>query len=152
MGLSKYKSDIEKLTSEIRSLIDNSKREIYKNVNNQILLTYWKIGNRIRAIEEEKAFDNQSSRFLITELSKELTRQLGKGYNRSNLTYMRLFSLRFSRLLDIFTCCYTPSDREMCHLGYMFLYDFYNNEFPMNIHIYIYICVCMYLKKTRRSR
>ena len=95
MHLNKYQSDIEKLTIEIRSLVDNSKREIYKNVNNQILLTYWEIGNRILTKEKEKAFDNQSSRFLITELSKELTRQLGKGYNRSNLTYMRLFSLRF---------------------------------------------------------
>lgn len=95
MELSRYQSDIEKLTNEIRSLVDSSKREIYKNVNNQILLTYWKIGNRILAIENEKAFDNQSSRFLISELSKELTRQLGKGYNRSNLTYMRLFSLHY---------------------------------------------------------
>ena len=95
MHLNEYQSDIEKLTIEIRSLVDNSKREIYKNVNNQILLTYWEIGNRILTKEKEKAFDNQSSRFLITELSKELTRQLGKGYNRSNLTYMRLFSLRF---------------------------------------------------------
>lgn len=95
MELSKYKPDIEQLTSEIRSLVDKSKKEIYKNVNNQILLTYWEIGNRILTIERQKAFDNQSSRFLITELSKELTQHLGKGFSRSNLTYMRLFASHY---------------------------------------------------------
>lgn len=95
MELSNYKSDIEKLTSEIRSLVDNSKQGIYRSINNQILLTYWEIGSRILTIEQEKAFDNQSSRFLITELSKELTQYLGKGFSRSNLTYMRLFALYY---------------------------------------------------------
>jgi len=39
--------------------------------------------------------DNKSNRELIIDLSKELTLQLGKGYNRSNLTYMRLFYLEY---------------------------------------------------------
>ena len=45
--------------------------------------------------EVKSNIDQKSSRTLILELSKLLTTQLGKGFSRSNLTYIRLFYLKY---------------------------------------------------------
>lgn len=93
MELEKFGSDIDLLLKEIQLIVDKSKRQISANVNNQLLLTYWKVGKKIIELEQDKQIDNQSSRTLIEELSKKLTYNIGRGFNRSNLTYMRLFYL-----------------------------------------------------------
>lgn len=91
MKLENYTSEVELLAKLIQQIIKESKSQIVQNINNQMLLVYWEIGQRIIKIEEENNIDNKSSRILINDLSKRLTVQLGKGYSRSNLTYMRLF-------------------------------------------------------------
>ena len=93
MKLENYK--VEVLIKLIQQIIKQSKAKISQNVNNQMLWVYWEIGKRIINLEEENNIDNQSSRLLINDLSKKLTIRLGKGYSRSNLTYMRLFYLSY---------------------------------------------------------
>ncbi len=95
MAIEKYQSDIELLMQEIMQIVSNSKRKITQQINNHILLTYWEIGKKVIEKEQEKQIDSQSSRKLIAALSKQLTFHAGKGYNRSNLTYMRLFYLYY---------------------------------------------------------
>lgn len=95
MELRNYQPDVKQLTDEIKNLVEASKIEVYKKINNSIVLTYWEVGKRIATLERKKSFDNQSIRLLLTDLSKELTQKIGKGYNRSNLTYMRLFYLNY---------------------------------------------------------
>lgn len=95
MELENYKSEVEALVKSIQEIIKQSKSQISQNINNQMLWVYWEIGKHIIQLETQNSIDNQSSRLLINSLSKKLTLQLGKGYSRSNLTYMRLFFLSY---------------------------------------------------------
>jgi len=95
MPIKKYKTDLDELTKSIRLLVKERKKQVSRNVNNEILLTYWEIGRLIVDKETKKNIDQKSSRALILDLSKVLSIQIGKGYNRSNLTYMRLFYLKY---------------------------------------------------------
>ena len=95
MPIKKYKTDLDELTKSIRVLVEERKKQISRNVNNEILLTYWEIGRLIVDKETKKNINQKSSRALILDLSKVLSIQIGKGYNRSNLTYMRLFYIKY---------------------------------------------------------
>ena len=91
MAIEQYQKDLENLSNKIENLVNKAKKSIKKSINNSILLTYWEVGKIIIEKEKEKNIDETSSRQLILALSKKLSFQLGKGFNRSNLTYMRLF-------------------------------------------------------------
>ena len=80
------------LIKDIKKVVETSRKRINREVNNQLLLTYWQIGKMI--IEKEESEIN-TSRQLILELSKELTRELGRGFSRSNLFNMRQFYLAY---------------------------------------------------------
>lgn len=80
------------LIKDIKEVVETSRKRVNREVNNQLLLTYWQIGKMI--IEKEESKTN-TSRQLILELSKELTRELGRGFSRSNLFNMRQFYLNY---------------------------------------------------------
>jgi predicted nuclease of restriction endonuclease-like (RecB) superfamily len=84
-----------KLVDEIRQLVNQAKHQIVYNINTELLYTYWQIGRLIVVKEQAKQYDELSIRQLLISLSKDLTRELGKGFSRSQLTYMRLFYLHF---------------------------------------------------------
>ena len=86
---------IEGLVNQIKSIIDTSRRKIAKDVNIELLITYWKIGKLIVEREELNNIDHKSSRDLILELSKQLTQEFGKGFSISNLFNMRKFGLTY---------------------------------------------------------
>ena len=92
MAITRFRDE---LLVEIRSLVKNAKNKAFVEVNTVILKTYWEIGRQISLKEVDESLDIQSSRELLNELSKKLTLEFGKGYSRSNLTYMRLFFLEF---------------------------------------------------------
>jgi len=79
------------LVTAIKEIVLQSRTTISRNINSQILITYWSIGKLIIEKESNSNSTEKSSRQLIIELSKELTISIGKGFSRSNLTYMRLF-------------------------------------------------------------
>ncbi len=95
MSSNKHIFNLQDLSTRIKLLISSSKKRINVNINNEILHTYWQIGELIIERETENNIDLKSSRVLILELSKILTIQIGKGFSRSNLTYMRLFYLKY---------------------------------------------------------
>jgi len=84
-----------KLVDEIRHLVSQARHQIAYNVNIELLYTYWNIGRLIVSKEQDKQYDELSVKQLLISLSKDLTRELGKGFSRSQLTYMRLFYLHF---------------------------------------------------------
>jgi len=47
MPIKNYKTDLQELTKSIRLLVEERKKQINRNVNNEILLTYWEIGRLI---------------------------------------------------------------------------------------------------------
>ncbi len=46
-------------------------------------------------MEQKNNIDNQTSRQIILNLSKQLTQEIGKGFSRSNLFNMRKFYLEY---------------------------------------------------------
>ncbi len=83
------------LLFEIRKLVVESKQFIVKAINTQLLYTYWQVGKLINEAEQRDKLNDTSVRQMLIDLSKELTIDLGKGFSRSQLTYMRLFYLKF---------------------------------------------------------
>lgn len=88
MKLEKADSNIEEVILEIKEIVVNAKQELGRTVNRQLLHTYWQIGKIIVEREQKQQI---SARKLVLNLSKELTRQLGRGFSRSNLFNMRMF-------------------------------------------------------------
>ena len=85
----------EELIQAISNLVTQSRKNIARSINSEIISTYWNIGKLIHEKEKNLKASEQSIRQLIIELSKELTLSLGKGFSRSNLTYMRLFYINY---------------------------------------------------------
>lgn len=89
------KHNYKNLLKEIRQLVEHARHNVIKSINKELLLTYWNVGRLIVEMEQEEKFDEFSLRQMFIDLSKELTRELGKGFSRSNLFAMRSFHLRF---------------------------------------------------------
>ena len=85
------------LINDIKTIIEESKKLIVRNVNRIMLQTYWNIGRRI--VEEEQK-GNERAEYgsaLLKELSKELTKEYGRGFSRSNLQSMRMLFLNYKK-------------------------------------------------------
>lgn len=82
---------LKTLELQIKEVIVSSRNKVYQYIDNELLLSYWKIGKIIVDQENTHKIDEQTARSLILDLSKRLTAILGKGFSRSNLFNMRRF-------------------------------------------------------------
>lgn len=76
---------------EISAMVNEAKSNLAKEINKSITYVYWKIGRIIVKHENEDNNRLEYGKEVLKELSKELTKLLGKGYSLTNLTYMRWF-------------------------------------------------------------
>ena len=81
--------------SSIKELMDNARNSFAKEVNNILIQTYWEIGRIIVEDEQGNSDRAEYGKQLITDLSKRLTKEYGKGFSRSNLQNMRNFYLSY---------------------------------------------------------
>lgn len=81
--------DIESLISKIQEIITVARGQVIYNVNTDLLKAYWEIGSRIVEYEQQGQLRAKYGEGLLIELSKRLTRIMGKGFSRSNLQNMR---------------------------------------------------------------
>ena len=82
---------------EIRELLENARKNVAQQVNTQLLTTYWNIGRIIVEYEQQNQIRADYGKHTLRELSKELTREFGKGFSRSNLQNMRAFYLAYEK-------------------------------------------------------
>ncbi len=80
---------------EIKELIRLSRQKTAVQINRAILETYWKTGEIIVRYEQNEKIRAAYGERTLLQLSKDLTRELGKGFSRSNLQNMRLFYLNY---------------------------------------------------------
>lgn len=82
--------EVENLYNDIKLLVEESKRKVYKMVNTEMINLYWSIGKMIvdKQGEAEKA---KYKDYIIQELSMRLTSKFGKGFSKRNLERMRKF-------------------------------------------------------------
>ena len=89
--------EVLNLLNDIKELIEKSKKEVVRNVNTTMLITNWNIGRRIVEEEQNGMVKAEYGTALLKVLSKELTKQYGKGFSRSNLQSMRKFYLEYKK-------------------------------------------------------
>lgn len=88
--------DYRHLIQDIASIFEKGKKQAYKTINNILVQTYREIGKRIIKFEQKGKLTSEYGSRLLINLSKELS-VYGKGFSRSNLTYMRLFYIKYPK-------------------------------------------------------
>lgn len=95
----KYKNT-DNVLEDVCSIIESARDYAYKSVNIALVERNWLIGYRI-AEEELKGNDRADYGLeIIKKLSKELTKQYGKGYDSRNLYYFLNFYKLFPNILN----------------------------------------------------
>ncbi|MGX8850553.1 PDDEXK nuclease domain-containing protein [Amedibacillus sp. YH-ame10] len=83
------------LVVEVKSIIDAAKTRVAQTVNNELIISYWKIGEIIVRYEQNDSIRAEYGERTLKVLSKELTKEFGKGFSRSNLQNMRAIYLAY---------------------------------------------------------
>ena len=76
---------------EIRELLESARKNVAQQVNAQLLTTYWNIGRIIVEYEQQNQIRAEYGKQTLKEVSRELTREFGKGFSVSNIQFMRRF-------------------------------------------------------------
>lgn len=98
MNLKKTSSyNLESLVAKIKEIISIARDQVAYSVNNELLNTYWEIGHQIVEHEQKGELRAKYGEKLLIELSKQLTKSLGKGYSRSNLQNMRALYINYPK-------------------------------------------------------
>jgi predicted nuclease of restriction endonuclease-like (RecB) superfamily len=84
--------------ADIKNIVQDARKQTYAAINYYMLEAYWKVGQRIVMEEQKGELKAEYGTFLIKELSKTLTSELGRGFSEVNLKSFRLFYLVFSGL------------------------------------------------------
>ena len=85
------------LYSDLKNIIEQSRKIVITNVNTIMLQTYWNIGKRIVEEEQNGNLKAEYGSKLLKEISKELTNEFGRGFSRSNLQSMRKFFIEYPK-------------------------------------------------------
>lgn len=77
--------------ANIKTLMENARTDVAKQVNNILVKTYWEIGRII--VEDEQGHADRAGygKTLLKDLSKMLIKEFGRGFSVSNLQFMRRF-------------------------------------------------------------
>lgn len=77
---------IRNIGSEIKQLIDESRKQVAVQVNSTMTMLYWNIGRRIKeeVLQDKRA---EYGKQVIANLSKELTLEYGKGWSEQQLRH-----------------------------------------------------------------
>lgn len=86
---------------EIKEILNTVRQEVAREVNTQLLVTYWKIGEIIVRYEQNEKFRAEYGSQTLKQLSKELTEEFGRGFSRSNLQNMRAFYLTYEKCQSV---------------------------------------------------
>ncbi len=89
-------------SQKYNNLLDNigqtflkARERAFKAVNEELTIANWQTGKYIVEYEQEGNIKAEYGKKLILKLSKDLTLRYGKGFNKSNLIYMRLFYIKY---------------------------------------------------------
>ena len=90
-------SDYQQLVSNITSLWHQAKENAINAVNTELLDANWQTGKYIVEFEQGGKVRAEYGKQLLVNLAKDLTLHNGRGFSRSNLSYMRKFYLSFPK-------------------------------------------------------
>lgn len=89
--------ELSPVVKEIKRVLDTARNNVAVQVNNELLTSYWKIGEIIVRYEQDDNVRAAYGEQTLKQMSKILTKELGKGFSRSNLQNMRLLYLNYPK-------------------------------------------------------
>jgi len=91
-----FQPTTQRIYPQIREVLIQARSRALQAVNTEMVACYWQIGRLI--VEEEQRGEKRAEygKRLIRDLSKRLSEEFGKGFDRTNLQHMRVFYLGFS--------------------------------------------------------
>ena len=93
--MAKIKKKESSLYNSIKTLIEDARSQIVRNVNTVITYTHFQIGRMIVEHEQKGQERAGYAEKTLIQLSADLTAEYGNGYSRSNLEYMQKFYLLY---------------------------------------------------------
>ena len=89
------------MMDEIRELLLAARQRVAVQVNTELLSTYWNVGKIIVEHEQENKDRADYGKKTLKQLSKDLTKEFGKGFSVSNLYNMRLFYMHHKKFQTV---------------------------------------------------
>ena len=83
-------------------MILNARNKVAQQVNETLVNTYWNIGKIIVEKEQSGKIKAEYGKAILLNVSKRLSKEIGKGFSKSNLFNMRKFYLMYSEIPDTF--------------------------------------------------
>ena len=123
-------SDYQQLVSNITSLWHQAKENAICAVNTELLEANWQTGKYSVEFEQGGKVRAEYGKQLLVNLAKDLTLLNGKGFNRTNLTYMRKLYLAFPK-------CGTLSHK----LTWSHYYEILKCDEPLEMQFYLKQCI-----------
>ena len=94
------RSDYRAWSGGIAALLAEARRQSARSVNAILTATYWEIGRRIVAFQQQGQDRAEYGDVLLKRLSADLTKQFGRGFGWRNLFQMRGFYLTHQDILS----------------------------------------------------
>ena len=123
-------SDYQQLVSNITSLWHQAKENAINAVNTELLDANWQTGKYIVEFEQGGKVRAEYGKQLLVNLAKDLTLHNGRGFSRSNLSYMRKFYLSFPK-------CETVSHK----LTWSHYFEILKCDEPLEMQFYFKQCI-----------
>ncbi len=83
---------------QIRKVLTQARSRAWQAVNTAMVTAYWNVGRLIVEDEQRGEARADYGKGLIPELSKRLTAEFGKGFDKSNIWNMRAFYLTYPKI------------------------------------------------------
>lgn len=91
------KNNYQKLLDSIGGLLAQARQQAFQQVNSILVRTYWGVGRLIVEYENEAGENARYGSKLFEKIAADLRKSYGKGFSRSNVIYMRLLYLKYSK-------------------------------------------------------
>jgi len=101
--LEKKTDKYDQLLDKVSDVLEKARSNSYALLNEQMIKTYWQIGQYIIDFEQLGNIKAEYGKQLMDKLSKDLTTKYGKGFSRSNLFNIRLLYVRYPEIEKIST-------------------------------------------------
>lgn len=90
--------NIDNLYKRVQEILDNARKKVYYTANFEMVQAYWNIGHEI--VEEEQKGSRRADygKYIIVRLSEKLIAKYERGFDTTNLWYMKQFYNTFKNL------------------------------------------------------
>jgi predicted nuclease of restriction endonuclease-like (RecB) superfamily len=124
----------DSLYQRIRDILDAAQIGVARTVNTAQVVSYWLIGREIVEQEQQGQPRADYGESLLKDLSRKLTKDVGKGFSLSNLKYIRQFYVRFPDLLTATSMSHAVRDQSFSSDQFTTLSQSQPNWQPGQLH------------------